>query len=269
MPTGFASVGRYQIHYADEGSGFPVVLIHGLAGDHAAWRPQIDAFRGRHRMVAFDNRGAGKSTQLDEPLTTEDLARDTLGLMDHLGIELAHVIGRSMGGAIGQHMALLAPERVQTLVMCASFAKLDPVGRRLLMNMREVLLWSGSWAAYARHAVPSFVSAEYFNTHQEEIAAIERLIGGETRLPAAYVRTNQACLDHDTLARLGDIRAPVLIMAGAVDPVCSMTATRSMAERLPKAEVVSFDTSSHFFLMEEREKFMATLTGWLERHTAR
>ncbi len=80
MSTGFVSVGRYKLHYFEEGSGFPLVLIHGLAGDHAAWKPQSEQFRGRHRVIAFDNRGAGKSTQVDEPVTTEDMARDTLQL---------------------------------------------------------------------------------------------------------------------------------------------------------------------------------------------
>jgi 3-oxoadipate enol-lactonase len=269
MATGFASVGQYQLHYLDEGTGLPLILIHGLAGDHAAWMPQIEAFRGRRRVIALDNRGAGKSTQVDEPVTTEAMARDTLQLMDQLRIERADVIGRSMGGAIAQHMALLQPDRIHTLVLCASFAKLDPLGRRALMNMREALEWSGSWAAWARHAIPYFVSPQFFNANEPVVAQIEALIGGETRLPAAYSRANQACLDHDTRGRLGEIRCPTLIMAGALDPVCSMTATRWMVERLPKAETVIFDKSSHFFLIEERDKFMATLTSWLDRHTPR
>lgn len=269
MDARLAALGRCDLYYTDEGTGFPVVLIHGLAGDHMAWRPQIEAWRGQYRVIAFDNRGAGRSTQRDEPISTEDLARDTLALMDHLGVARAHVIGRSMGGAIGQHMALLQPNRVHTLVMCASFAKLDPAGQRALRNMRDVLEWSGNWAAYARHAVPSFVATEFFNTQTDRVAEIERLIGGETRLHAAYARTNQACLEHDTLDRLKEIRCPTLVLAGALDPVCSMTATRWMLERLPHAETVTFDKSSHFFMMEEPAKFMATVTEWLKRHTPR
>ena len=269
MTTGFVPIGRSQLHYVDEGKGFPIVLIHGLAGDHAAWRPQIEAFRDEYRLIAFDNRGAGKSTQADEPITTELMARDTLGLMDHLKIEHAHVVGRSMGGAIGQHMALLQPQRVHTLVMCAAFARLDPLGRRTIMNMREVVQWSGSWTAYAHHALPYFLAPEFYNANVPLVAQIEALISGENRLHAAYVRTNQACLDHDTLDRLREIRCPTLIMAGALDPVCSMTATRWMIERMPKAETMIFDKSSHFFLIEERERFMQVLTDWLRRHTPR
>ena len=133
----FASVGRYQLRYLDIGSGPAVVLIHGLAGDHTAWREQVALLKERHRVVAFDNRGAGASTQVDEPVSTRDLANDTLALMTHLGIERAHVVGRSMGGAVAQHMALEAPDRVASLVLCASFACLDPLGRRVLEHARS------------------------------------------------------------------------------------------------------------------------------------
>jgi len=265
----FASVVKYRIYYVEEGEGFPLVLIHGLAGDHTAWRPQIDAFRGRHRVVAFDNRGAGQSAQVDEPVTTADLAQDTLALMDALGVSRAHIVGRSMGGSIAQHIALRAPERVQSLVLCASFAKLDPLGVRVLTNMREVLEWRGNWADHARHSVQNFVSPGFFNTQRERVAQIERLIGGETRLPACYVRQNHACLQHDTLDELQRIACPTLILAGGRDPICSLTATRWMSERIPGAETVIFETSSHFFLVEEAERFQALLADWLLRHSPR
>jgi len=146
-----AQVGRYRLRYADVGSGPVVVLIHGLAGDHTAWRTQIELLSPRFRVIAFDNRGAGASTQVDEPISTQDLAADTLGLMDALGVARAQVVGRSMGGAVAQHMALMAPQRVKSLTLCASFAKLDPLGRRVLLNMREALEWRGSWSDHARH----------------------------------------------------------------------------------------------------------------------
>ncbi|MGA8050302.1 MAG: alpha/beta fold hydrolase [Burkholderiales bacterium] len=262
-----AAIGKYELHYVDEGRGFPLLLIHGLAGDHAAWTPQIAAWRERFRVIAPDNRGAGRSSQVDEPVSTVDLARDMLGLLDRLRIDKAHVVGRSMGGAIAQHMALLAPERVHTLTVCASFARLDPLGRRVLANMREALEWSGSWAVHARHSVQNFVSADYFNANPSRVAAIENLIGGETRLPACYVRQNQACQEHDTLERLQDIRCPTLILAGGRDPICSLTATRWMSDRIPHAETVIFEDSSHFFLMEEPERFMKVANDWLGRHT--
>jgi 3-oxoadipate enol-lactonase len=262
-----AQAGSYEINYVEKGSGYPLVLIHGLAGDHTAWAAPMETWSRDYRVLAFDNRGAGQSTQLDEPISTEDMARDTLSLMDQVGIERAHVVGRSMGGAIAQHMALMQPERVHTLVVLASFAKLDPVGVRVLTNMREVLEWRGDWRDHARHSVANFVSPAFFNENPETIAQIEGLIGGETRLPACYIRQNHACLEHDTLDRLREITCPTLILAGGRDPICSLTSTRWMQDGFPNAESVIFEESSHFFLIEQPERFMSVMGEWLEKHT--
>jgi 3-oxoadipate enol-lactonase len=260
----FATVGRYRLRYLDAGSGPAVVLIHGLAGDHGAWRAQIELLRERYRVIAFDNRGAGESTQVDEPVSTRDLADDTLGLMAALGVQSAHVVGRSMGGAIAQHMALAAPERVESLVLCASFARLDALGRRVLSNMREALEWRMSWADHARHSVQNFVSAKFFNEQPEAVAAIERLIGGETRLPACYVRQNEACQAHDTVSQLGLIRQRAMVMAGDSDPICSLTATRALSQGLAGATTEIFANASHFFLIEQPARFNRLLLEWLD-----
>jgi 3-oxoadipate enol-lactonase len=259
-----AAIGRYHLHYLDVGSGPAVVLIHGLAGDHTAWRSQIELLRPRYRVIVFDNRGAGRSTQVDEPVSTQDLAADTLGLMDHLGVARAHVVGRSMGGAIAQHIALMAPQRVESLALCASFARLDPLGRRVLSNMREALEWRMDWADHARHSVQNFVSAAFFNERPEQVVAIERLIGGETRLPACYIRQNEACQAHDTLPDLGRIGQRTLVMGGDSDPICSLTATKLLATGLPNAKSEIFAGASHFFLIEQPQKFNRLLMDWLK-----
>lgn len=265
MPT--AQVGDITLYYEDTGEGFPVVFIHGLAGDGSAWKPQVAALRDRHRVVTFDNRGAGRSTQREEPVTTMDMARDTLALLDALAIERAHIVGRSMGGAIAQHLYLLAPERVQSVVLCASFAKLDPIGFRVLTNMREVLEWRGTWEDHARHSVANFVAPAFYNANPDVVAGIVGLIASESRLPACYIAQNHACLLHDTTADLHRITCPALVLAGSLDPICSPTATRWLADGLPDATTVMFERSSHFFLMEQAEEFMAELTRWLATHT--
>lgn len=263
----FVETRRGRLHYEEKGSGPAVCLIHGLAGDLSAWRSQIDSLSSSYRVIAFDNRGAGQSYQADESESTLELARDTIELLDQLNVGNAQIVGRSMGGAIAQHMALLQPGRFDSLVLCASFARLDPLGIRVLTNMREVLEWRNSWEDHARHSVPNFVSADFYNNSPEAIAQIEKLIGGETRNPACYVAQNHACLEHDTLDRLGEIDTPVLVLAGGRDPICSLTCTQWMIDGLPNVESVIFEDSSHFFLIEEPTRFAETLEGWLARHS--
>jgi 3-oxoadipate enol-lactonase len=95
------------------------------------------------------------------------------------------------------------------------------------------------------------------------VAKIEQLIGGDTRLPACYIRQNAACQSHDTLPDLGRITQPVLVMGGDSDPICSLTATAMLSDGLPNVRTEIFKDASHFFLMEQPEKFMRLLGGWL------
>jgi 3-oxoadipate enol-lactonase len=132
--------------------------------------------------------------------------------------------------------------------------------------MREVLEWRNSWRDHAHHSIQNFVGYEFFNRERDQIARIENLIGGETRLPACYVRQNWACLEHDTLNRLGEIECPALIMAGSQDPICSPTATDWLSAGIRNSRTIMFEGCSHFFLMEHPEKFMSELSGWLAEH---
>ncbi|MBO6784915.1 MAG: alpha/beta fold hydrolase [Alphaproteobacteria bacterium] len=265
MPV--VNTGRFDINYIEDGDGFPVLLIHGLAGDHTAWLPQVAAWKDRYRVIAFDNPGSGDSSLVSEPAGTEDLADATLGLMDKLGIDKAHVVGRSMGGAVAQHMALKAPERFQSMAMAASFARLDPVGARVISNLQQLLEWRGNWAEWAPHAVFLFVAPQFFNENPELIAKVTALVSDEGRDMASYDHLATACLEHDVLDRLDGIATPTLVMGGRFDPICSMTAQNWMMDKLPNARLEVFEKSSHFFLVEEAAKAMSTLEGWFEEHT--
>lgn len=257
--------GRYALNVFDEGVGPALLLIHGLAGDHTAWNSVISEFGGRFRVIAPDNRGAGRSTQIDEPLTLAEMAGDMLEMLDQLQVAQVHVVGRSMGGCIGQEMALQASNRVLSLALLASCAKCDESQTRAMDNMRDALLWRHSWEDHARHSVMNFVSHRFFNEQRERVAEIERIIASESRLPAAYAHQNRAVIAFDVLDRLHQINCPVLIAHGGRDPLGSPTGTGWMIDRLPQAEVEFFADSSHFFFMEEPERFMRMLSGWLNR----
>jgi pimeloyl-ACP methyl ester carboxylesterase len=95
-------------------------MILGLGQDTATWKFQISDFSEHFRLILLDNRDSGKSSSCSETYTTETMARDVLGLMDHLEIERTHLLGTSMGGMIAQQLALMAPERVISLVLAST-----------------------------------------------------------------------------------------------------------------------------------------------------
>lgn len=115
-----AKIGEIQIYYEEYGEGPPLIMILGLGQDTATWEFQITEFSKQFRLIVLDNRDSGKSSRCSETYTTETMARDTLGLMDYLGIERSHLLGTSMGGMIAQHVALMAPERVISLILAST-----------------------------------------------------------------------------------------------------------------------------------------------------
>ena len=115
-----AKIGEMEIYYEEYGEGAPLIMILGLGQHTATWEFQISEFSKHFRLVLLDNRDSGRSSSCSETYTTETMAGDILGLMDHLGIERTHLLGTSMGGMIAQQAALMAPERVISLVMAST-----------------------------------------------------------------------------------------------------------------------------------------------------
>ena len=115
-----ANVGDIEIYYEEHGQGPPLVLILGLGQDIVTWDFQIPELSNRFRLIVFDNRDCGKSSRCLDDYTTKTMAQDTIGLMDHLGIDQAHIAGTSMGGMIAQQVVLTASERVNRLILAST-----------------------------------------------------------------------------------------------------------------------------------------------------
>src|SRR5947207_8706441 len=129
-------IGELELFHTADGAGEPVLLVMGLGGEHHAWDLVRRELARRYRLVLLDNRDAGASDEARGPYGTGDMAADALGVMDHLGIERFHVAGASMGGAIAQHLALLAPTRVATLTLVATWGRTAPSPATILPACR-------------------------------------------------------------------------------------------------------------------------------------
>ena len=266
MPT--QPVGDVELYYELHGAGQPVVLIHGLAGDCNAWNAQIEVLSKDYRVLAFDNRGAGRSSAPDYPYTTKHFADDTIALMDAVGIsEPAHVVGRSMGGAIAQEITLAYPDRVRSLIITASFGKLDRYGYQILYNINEVVKAQG-FAAAARHQSLFFFPPPYFNENQEQLDAFEERLTEAAGPVRGYSNATHACLTHDSLDRLHQVKCPTLVMAGGQDVLCAADASRAIAERVPNCKLRVYEQASHFFLIQCYEEAMADLKNFIDKHAA-
>ncbi len=257
------TVGDVDLYFEQHGQGPPVVLIHGLAGDCRAWNPQIERLQTGYRVIAFDNRGAGRSSAPDYPYTTRLFADDTVGLLDALGItEPAHVIGRSMGGAIAQEIALAYPDRVRSMIITASFGKLDPYGYQILDTINQVVETQG-YATASRIQSLFFFPPAYFNQHREEMKNFEAVLADTDRPIHGYTNSTHACLTHDALDRLPQVACPTLVLAGGQDVLCAVGASRDIADRVPGCELKVYEEASHFFLVQCFEESMQDIEEFL------
>ena len=126
------------IHYIREGTGVPLILVQGAGVIGEGWRPQIDALREHHTIVALDNRGIGGSTYRASALTVEDMAGDVLAIADAEGFNRFHLAGHSIGGLIAQEIALRARDRVLSLALLCTFER----GRQA-SRLTPDIIWKG------------------------------------------------------------------------------------------------------------------------------
>ncbi|MGQ9571845.1 MAG: alpha/beta fold hydrolase [Dehalococcoidia bacterium] len=260
-------VNDIQLYYEVHGQGEPLLLIMGLGANARSWQMQIPFFSREFQVVAFDNRGAGRSDKPAERYTIRLFADDTAGLMDALGIDSAHVYGQSMGGLIAQELALNYPERVRTLVLGSTTCG----GREGAAALPEHIalmaaLPSLSPLEAAERGLPLLYSDEFIARKREELIA-RALAEAELRTPPdAFGRQAQAAIRYRSYDRLPQIHCPTLVISGSEDKIVPAENSRILAERIPNAELVLLPKAGHGYLVECAEESNAIVLDFLRRH---
>lgn len=241
-------VGDVSINYEVEGEGVPLVMIMGFGSSIEGWHYQAPFFARHFRVITFDNRGVGRSDKPGGLYTTRMMADDAVHLMDHLGIEKAHIMGASMGGMIAQELAINHPERVIRLVLACTYA------RPTLRESPEGAKLSGSPAERM-----SAVIGLAFNKplYRVVLGAFARLRGVPEGSPEATGIEGQsaAVVTHDALDRLESITAPTLVIVGTGDRLIDPHASEVIASRIPDTKLVKIEGGSHTFMVENRGEF--------------
>jgi pimeloyl-ACP methyl ester carboxylesterase len=258
-----------ELFYVEMGAGVPVVLVMGFGGDHLAWGLQTPAFAAQHRVIAFDNRGVGQSDTPDIPYTTASMADDTVGLLDALGIERAHVCGVSMGGMIAQEIALRHPARVLTLQLHATLARPDNYMRALTAAWRKVRPtlpredWMRTLALWLFAPCTFATRAEFI-----EFVIQNALANPHPQSLTGFMRQGDAVLGHDTLSRLHQIRCPTLVSVAEHDILVPPRFSHEIASRIDGAELSTLAEAGHAYMWERPEAFNAMCLDFLTRHAA-
>lgn len=268
MPSqGTAGGLYYEIGGNEAPDAETLILSAGLGGSAAYWKPNLAALGERFRILAYDQRGTGRSDRdLPEPVSIDGMADDVLTLMDALAIEDAHLMGHALGGLIGLALALKAPQRLKTLVVINGWATPDPHLLRCF-EVRLALLASAGPRAYLR-AQPLFLyPASWISQNAAEIDAEEPAHLAAMPTPAVIARRIQALLSFDASARLGEIQLPVLALAAQDDMLVPSGASSRLVDLLPQGTLKTLPWGGHACNVTYPARFERIVIEFLRRRT--
>lgn len=245
-----------KIYYEIVGSGEPLVLLMGFGAAGAVWEKHLAVYQQHFQCVVIDNRGVGKSDQPRGPYTTSQMAADTLAVMDHAGVAKARVAGISMGGAIAQELALNYPDRVHSLLLISTWPRFNNYAKTMYQNLKNI-----------RPEVEPDVFMEllqlwifappYYETSLDDLKQGQQ--GAKTNIKpqsqAGFEGQLDACMQHDTLDRLHQIKVPTMITVGEMDIMTPPAFSKLLHEKIADSSYVNFPRAGHVHHWEDLARF--------------
>jgi len=264
-----SAAGRFEVRTADgavlkafsEGAGQPLLLVSGLGGTAGFWTDNAATLARSFRVIRFDQRGIGGSTRGDAPCTISQLAMDCAAVLDEAGVARAVLLGHSTGGCIGQELGRFAPERLDGLILSATWLKPSRYMAGLFRTRLAIL--DADPAAYAATGAlmaypPTWLEA---NWPVFEAAAKGGPVSDEAR---AVVRERiGALLSFDGSAHAAALAMPVLILGARDDMIVPCFLQEELAAALRGSRKTMLDTGGHFFPVSRPDAFTATVAEWI------
>jgi 3-oxoadipate enol-lactonase len=247
-----ASNGNIRLHAESAGTGTAVLLVMGLGLPAAAWWRTVPILARSLRVIAFDNRGCGRSDRPPGPYALADMAADAVAVLDAAGIDRAHVYGVSMGGMIAQEVGLRYPDRVRALVLgatspggpAATAPDADTIG--FLQRRPNLPDEEGRWASVP-YVYSSRTRREAGHRISEDLTRRQRF----SFHADGYRAQIAAAIAHDAHARLGGIAAPTLVVHGLEDRMIPPDNARALAAAIPGAELRLLEDAAHLYTTDE------------------
>jgi len=226
------------------------------------WDDLVEPLADRYHVVRFDTRGHGSSPIPPGPYTMGELAADVVALADDLDIDRFAYVGLSLGGAIGQTLAVEHPDRLTSLVLCCTAPVFgDPATwrERSARVTAEGMAWLVE-ITKQRWFTPSFIAS-----HPERVKVILDMLASTS--PVGYGACCDAIASYDLRQRIGEIKIPTRVIAGAQDPVTTVQVTGLLAERISGADHLVIAEAAHIANVARPEQFNATVIEHLDRTT--
>jgi aminoacrylate hydrolase len=249
------------LHAFQEGHGQTLLLISGLSGTAGFWNDIASTFARSFRVIRFDQRGIGGSTRGDAPCTIDRLAEDCHAVLDAAGIHRAVVLGHSTGGCIGQALARQAPDRLDGLILSASWLRPSLYMGGLFGARRAIV--DADPQAYAATSVLSAYPPAWIEANWHIFAA-----GLEAAPMTPHAKTVvreriDALLAFDGSAAIASLMMPVLVLGARDDMVVPAFLQEALAAALPGCRKTMLDSGGHLFPVSRPDAFTATVAEWI------
>lgn len=249
------------LYHKVEGHGHPLVLISGLGGLGIFWKEVSERLARSYRVITFDHPGVGKSPASSANPSISEIADGVVGLLDHLGIATAHIVGHSTGGLVTQALALDYANRIDRIVISGSWARPDKRFIDLFDLRRTVLEKLGQTAYKAMSNLIAYPS-EWYEEHIAESERINFDVGrdADARTGAARIRM---LLAFDRANELRSIKAGTLVVGASDDQVVPFHHSEQLSRLIPGADLIEM-TGGHFFPVLKANKYAAIINDHLE-----
>ena len=259
-------VNDINIYYELRGEGHPLVMIMGLAGNSDWWSPRlIEGLAQNYQLLIFDNRGARRSDAPESDYSLQLFAKDTVGLMQSLGIKRAHIFGFSMGGMIAQEIALSYPDRVSRLVFgcthCGPAHSIPPSPEVMaLLSKRDY----SSLDEFFTLNLPILFPTEFMAQYPDVVADFKKRFLIAPMRPSAYFLQLEAVSRFSSFDRLGRIQKSTLILAGEKDVLVLPENSAVLARNIPGSQLIYLEGCGHLFFDQVPEKISRILHNFLK-----
>jgi pimeloyl-ACP methyl ester carboxylesterase len=247
------------------GEGPEVLLIAGLGDPAETWTAQLQALADRYCLIAFDNRGSGRSPLGEGPLSVASMAEDAARVLDARGVGSAHVVGHSGGSIVAQELALRRPELVRSLTLVGTWGQVDEYFRSMAGAWRWMAAAAPSPDALLRAFFVWLYTPAAHADGTVEQAVTRALTFPHPQTPAGFVGQLDAFTEHDTLDRLSELAVPTLVLAGEIDIATPPRLGRLVAERIPNAEFEVLPGQAHRPFEETPDQFNARVDAFWGR----
>jgi 3-oxoadipate enol-lactonase len=252
-----------SMNYALDGpAGAPVVtLSHSLATDLSMWEPQLKPLTARYRVLRYDTRGHGGTDAPAGAYSLAQLADDARALLAALGITRTHWIGLSMGGMIGQTLALAAPGLFLSLGLCDTSSRI-PAEAKPLWQERIKTAETQGMEPLVEPTIGRWLTAPFREAHKDVVDVVRAMI--RRTPPAGYVGCCHAIAALDLTDRLSAIKLPTLIVVGEDDQGTPVAASQAIQAKIAGSRLEILESAAHLSNMEQPEAFTRAIMDFLK-----